>query len=94
MSRPLRMTEAASEVGLSYERFRKVWRDMCADQAFPAPFHGRMWDREAVAAWKMLRSSQRLVAELPTRQGAPAPIPEAGARARRARADLQQLRAS
>lgn len=90
MSRPLRMTEAASEVGLSYERFRKVWPAMVADQAFPAPFLGRVWDRDAVAAWKLTRSQRPVVAEIRK------PEPEvraANTRAARDRAALQQLRA-
>lgn len=91
MSRPLRMTEAASEVGLSYERFRKVWREMVELQAFPAPFHGRCWDREAVTAWKAQRSAQRVVTEI---RAAPEPQGrQLNTRAARDRAALQQLRA-
>lgn len=91
MSRPLRMTETASEVGLSYERFRKIWRALCEDQGFPAPFHGRCWDREAVNAWKLERSRARVVTEI---RAAPEPeLRAANTRARRARSALQALRA-
>lgn len=92
MSRPLTMTDTAVEVGLSYERFRKVWPDMCAEQAFPAPFHGRCWDEAAVAAWKTQRSAARIVTEMRAPEPM-APPQDPGARARRARASLQQLRA-
>jgi hypothetical protein len=82
MSRPLTMAETAAEVGLSYERFRKVWPDI---PGFPAPLLSRKWDPEAVAAWKAARSRPVELRERP-RPSAPA--------ASRARAQLQLLRAS
>lgn len=87
------MTDTAAEVGLSYERFRKIWPDLCERQEFPAPLHGRKWDRDALSAWKIRRSSLRVVPQI---RAAPAPEPEvrgANARAQRARSALQALRA-
>lgn len=92
MSRPLSMTDTAAEVGLSYERFRKIWRDMCQAQDFPAPLHGRKWDREALSAWKLRRSSLRVVTEI---RAAPEPeVRAANTRVQRDREALQQMRAA
>lgn len=65
MSVPLSMRETAAETGLSYERWRKVWRAWSKARAFPAPIVGAdpgdrcayAWDRDAVAAWKAGRST-------------------------------------
>lgn len=92
MSRPLNMTETASEVGCHYDTFRKNWRDWIELLGFPSPLHGRKWDREALAAWKIRRSSLRVVTEI---RAAPEPeVRAANTRAARGRSALQQLRAS
>ncbi|HYE47284.1 MAG TPA: hypothetical protein VEA44_16085 [Caulobacter sp.] len=61
MTRPLTMAETAEEVGLSVERFRKVWRDWVKAYAFPAPEvrparnpsrARHQWDPAEVAAWR------------------------------------------
>jgi hypothetical protein len=79
------MAQAAEEVGLSYERFRKVWPSL---PGFPAPIAGRRWDAEALAAWKAARS--RLGDALEGRTAT-----AAGSRAgQRGRVQLQLLRAS
>lgn len=82
------MDETAAELGLSYERFRKVWKRL---PAFPGPVTGCRWDPEAVAAWKAARSRAGL-------GGAQDTAPAAGSAttrgAQRARAQLQLLRAS
>lgn len=52
MTPPLTMAQAAAAVGLSYDRFRKVWPQMVRELAFPSPFRARTWDPEAVAGWK------------------------------------------
>lgn len=88
MSAILTMREAAAEAGLSYERFRKVWRELCK-AGFPSPFRARCWDAEAVSAWRKARS-QSGVAVLAAR---PEPVPKAAADGRKARAALQMLRA-
>jgi len=87
LSGTLTMHEVAPHVGLSYDRFRKVWRQLCARDGFPAPIRGRVWDAEAVARWRTERSQRRLVA--------PAPEPSPGpslARVQRHRAALAELR--
>lgn len=86
MSRPLTMAQAAEEAGLSWERFRKVWRKLCARAGFPAPLHGRVWDPDAVAAWKAARSGRALATGA---KPEPSPTPH---RLRAQRAELQQLR--
>lgn len=58
----LRMAEAAAAVGLSYERFRKVWRGWVAELGFPAPLWGVTWDAVAIEAWKARRSARQLEA--------------------------------
>lgn len=75
MSAPLTMAEAAREVGLSYERFRKVWRQL---PGFPAPIRGRAWDADAIAAWKAERSRP---ADVVAFAGRKAPAAAAAARA-------------
>lgn len=92
MSRPLSMTDTAAEVGCHYDTFRKNWRDWIEHLGFPSPIHGHKWDREAVAAWKIRRSSLRVVTEIRA-----APEPEARAantRVQRDREALQQMRAA
>jgi hypothetical protein len=71
----LTMDETAAAVGLSYERFRKVWRRLSAERGFPAPLHGRRWDSEAVARWRA-EASRPTPAPL-----APASLPAAQAAA-------------
>jgi predicted DNA-binding transcriptional regulator AlpA len=57
----LSMEATAQLVGLSVERFRKVWKGWAQTMAFPAPFRGGVgrasyaWDREDVEAWKAAR---------------------------------------
>lgn len=91
MSQNLTMRQAAAEIGLSYDRFRKVWPQLHADDAFPAPIRGKVWDAEAVAAWRKARSARTVVAFRSKPDPAPAAPPaDAG---RRARAALASLRA-
>lgn len=89
MSQNLTMSQAAVAAGLSYERFRKVWRELCRGEGFPAPIHGRTWDAEAVQAWRVARSNRNVVA-LPPATASAGPAADHG---RRARAQLQMLRA-
>lgn len=90
MTAPLTMHEAAAAVGLSYERFRKIWPSLCAGQAFPQPFRARVWDAAAIEAWKAQRSARALQ---PVANDPEPPTPPAlQARARRGRALLEQLR--
>lgn len=61
----LSLTDTAQAVGLSSERFRKVWRKFVQRMAFPAPLTAPpvanyAWDEEAVAAWKARRSAAGL----------------------------------
>lgn len=63
MSAALSMNEVAQEVGLSRERFRKVWRRWRAELRFPAPLRGDgregghyAWDADELAAWKTGRT--------------------------------------
>ncbi len=95
MSRPLSMTDTAAEVGLSYERFRKIWRALSEAQEFPAPLHGRKWDREAVAAWKIRRSSLRVAPVAEIRAAAHEPeVRAANSRRARAASALHELRSA
>lgn len=82
----LSMRQTAALVGLSYDRFRKVWPDL-QGLGFPAPFIGVKWDQAAVEAWKAARTNR--VAALPV---APATRPDLDA-GRRARRQLAALRA-
>lgn len=56
MTAVLSMRQAAAEVGMSYDRFRKEWAGMRAALGFPAPFLAHKWDAEAVRAWRRERS--------------------------------------
>lgn len=76
--------DVAAFLGLSYERFRKVWRDL---PDFPAPFLPRRWDPAAVMAWRAARSA-RLVVQASAAAPAVNTSQVAAARGR-----LQQLRA-
>lgn len=84
----LTMRETAAAVGLSYERFRKVWPAKVREEGMPMPFSGHHWDAEAIRAWRRDRSQR----------GAPTPKapPDAGEpgprRLARARAQLAELR--
>ncbi|HEV2530920.1 hypothetical protein [Phenylobacterium sp.] len=89
MSPNLTMAQAAQAAGLSYDRFRKVWPALCREDGFPAPIRGRTWDAEAVAAWRRTRSHRNVVA-LPPATASAGPASDHG---RRARAQLQMLRA-
>ena len=51
-----RARDVAAAVGLSYERFRKIWRDL---PGFPPPFLPGRWDPAAVIAWKAARSTRK-----------------------------------
>ncbi len=53
----LNMTETAAAVGLRYDHFRKIWREMTRNQGFPQPFAGYRWESEDVEAWKHARSA-------------------------------------
>lgn len=62
MSAAYNTHQAAAAVGLSYERFRKVWRNWVRDMQFPRPFRGGpiarstySWRAEAVEEWKQRR---------------------------------------
>lgn len=90
MSPNLTMAEAADLVGLSYERFRKVWQDLARDENLPRPFRGRTWDRQALEQWRVTRSwrASHAPAATPPAGAAPASPPSA----RRDRAQLQALR--
>ena len=68
----LGMGETAAAIGLSYERFRKVRRELIVHMGFPAPVIGCRWEAEAVRAWVRARSARR-------------PIGDAAARAARIR---------
>ena len=94
MSRDLTMEGAAEAAGLSYDRFRKVWRRLCERSGFPAPFKGGddgrvsyAWDREAVETWRRARTGRTVA---PTARK-PEPEPSAGDGGRRARERLRQL---
>ena len=70
-------------IGLSYDRFRKSWRDLVRDTGFPAPFLGTRWDAAAIDAWKRARSGRGL----PTAQRTAQPVQQT-----RLRAQLDDLR--
>jgi len=81
----LTMAETASAVGLCYDRFRKHWRKLVAENGFPLPFwqtRKPRWDADAVAAWRTRASAAPL---------ATAPTSDADRR-RRADAELEALR--
>lgn len=50
------MQETAVAVGLSYDRFRKIWPQMRRASGFPAPARGRVWLAAAVLGWLVDRS--------------------------------------
>lgn len=93
MNDTLNMRAAAAAVGLSWERFRKVWPRMVETQDFPSPIYGRYWDAAAVAAWRKRRSERRAPPEGRREGDAPpqAQPPQDGGR--RARSALAELRA-
>lgn len=83
----LSMHETAQAVGLSYERFRKVWRDLAALDGFPAPVVGRRWLAEAVRAWRLGQSMRpaapgRMPRARVAEAGAPSRLDDPGRRAR------------
>lgn len=101
ISGALSLKETAEAVGLSADRWRKVWRAWSRDMAFPRPLAGGerglgrrrpvanyAWDAEAVAAWKRSRSRCGLA---PQPANEDAPPPPAPARAARDRAGLARL---
>lgn len=96
MSANLIMREAAAMVGLSYDRFRKVWRELVARDGLPMPYLGYLWDADALKAWKRERSRRQLQAPGKSRGRSPVATDDvaARARARRQRQELQELRAS
>ncbi|PIB96480.1 hypothetical protein [Caulobacter sp. X] len=61
MSAPLTFAQVAAEVGLSRDRFRRVWRNFIKQRGFPPPFsqppgaHFK-WNADEVAEWKRRRS--------------------------------------
>lgn len=57
----LSIAEVAAQVGLSTDRWRKVWTRYVIDRAFPAPFRrppasNYAWDPAEVADWKARRA--------------------------------------
>lgn len=92
---PVDMAQAAQVAGLSYDRFRKGWRDLVLRRGFPAPYQLRpyLWRAEALDAW--VANEEARIHALITGARAPAnenlaPKPPAEARVNRQR---QQLRA-
>lgn len=100
----LNLTQTAERVGLSAERWRKVWRTYVAELAFPAPLrcpsrrHQVMpgtagfyaWDAAAVEAWAAARSRAGLAATVQR----PEPAPPTGRKdptLARERRELQSL---
>lgn len=96
MSANLIMREAAAMVGLSYDRFRKVWRELVARDGLPTPYLGYLWDADALKAWKLERSRRPLQPAGKRRGRQPVATDDvaASARARRQRHELQELRGS
>jgi hypothetical protein len=82
----LSMRETADAVGLSYDRFRRVWPTL---PGFPPPFRERTWAAEAVAAWIHARSHGPAPGCKPLPAAAPALQ-----RIARERAQLEALRAA
>lgn len=75
-----RARDVAAALGLSYERFRKIWREL---PGFPPPFLPRRWDPAAVIAWKAARSTRKGAAAVAATTNHPRPVGR-----------LQRLRAS
>lgn len=80
------MAETAQRLGLTYDWFRKIWRDLVEREGLPAPFLGRRWDADTLDAWIRQRS-------LPGQPSAIAAGP-APAGAGRARGLIEALRDS
>lgn len=95
MANTLTMAETAEAVGLSYERFRKVWQAMNAEEGFPAPVIAKVWLGAAVEAWLVARSQRVIALGSPRRKrGALAEAPAIDpSQARRARRSLDAARA-
>lgn len=100
MTAPLSLAGCAAAVGLSAERFRKVWKDWVRERAFPAPFsepdEKLAWDADAVAAWKRDRAALRAQALSTPAEPPPAPANDLNPRTtpravQRDRAALQAL---
>lgn len=99
----LSMADTAREVGLSPERFRKVWKDWRRELNFPAPFRapapgGRgsyAWDPEDIGEWKARRKTVLGEAAPPANDDKPTtPTPSPGiSRLARDRAVLRRLMA-
>lgn len=95
----LSMHQAAEAVGRSYDRFRKIWRDLVLLDGFPAPVHGRVWLRGAVEAWRVGQSMRAVQpgrmprARLATSQQ-PQMVLTDQRRVERDRRTLEQLRTS
>lgn len=97
----LTMAEAAEAIGRSPERFRKIWRRLRRDLAFPEPIlspadkANYAWDAEAVREWRDARGRCRtpIEPEPPANDARPmAPIPGVSpARLARERHQLAQL---
>ena len=101
----LTLAQTAERVGLSAERFRKIWRDQVAHLGFPAPlrhpaprflggpaiYGSYAWDAAAVEAWAAGRSRAGLPPEPePKDLKPPRPSPGDPALARERR-ELQSL---
>lgn len=100
MTDALSMDQTAQAVGLSRERFRRVWKTWARDYNFPAPFrapdaHGRgsyAWDGEDVTAWKARRKAA-LGCHAPDAQNDnPPPAPPSSREARAVARDRDALR--
>lgn len=94
----LSYAETARAVGLSIERFRKVWKAWARDLAFPPPFktpcpNGRgtyAWRACAVATWKEGRE-RAFGQAAPAKPGQERPARRADPRLTRDRAALAQM---
>lgn len=93
----LSMANTAAAVGLSAERFRKVWKTWRREQKFPAPFrapdaqgHGTYaWDPLDVDAWKASRKAEF---DAPRQSSNDNPVPDPPVPERRVSRDRAVLR--
>ena len=85
----LTMRQVAPLVGLSYDRFRKVWKAKVREEGFPQPFSGLKWDAGEIRDWRHRRSQRGAETAAPAAD----PLEPSPRRAARARAQLAELRA-
>jgi len=80
MAAPLSLRQTAAAVGLTYDRFRKVWTTWVRERGFPAPFSAPgdayAWNADSVEAWKHRQELARAEAFAPP----PAAANDGGAR--------------